>query len=203
MTAAKLPWVQNKVGKISIKKMKTLSKKNRNKKKGQGVIEFAFVSFIFLNLFLLTLNGILAFSVHQYISFATFMAARAYQASDSTVQDQSQNAQDTIKSYFNLPGIRKEMARIKSIEIPDGSRPTKHGYKVPEPGAQIRVVFEVPLFQFPLGPASRDYGWITMESISYLGREPTVRECGTFFEAFWKYYGGGGDTWKGMDDNNC
>jgi len=183
--------------------VKTTQDKKRNSKSGQGVVEFAFVSFIFLNLFFLTLNGILAFSVHQYISFATFMAARAYQASDSTPALQAANARATLEGYFAIPGIKKEMARVNRIEIPLANSPTRYGYGVPEPGAQIKVVFQVPLFQFPLGPASRDFGWIQMESVSFLGREPTVQECGTFFQTMWTFYGGGGDTWKGMDDNNC
>lgn len=178
-------------------------KKKWTNKRGQGVVEFAFVSFIFLNLFFLTLNGILAFSVHQYISYATFMAARTYQASDVTAERQSRKARAVLDEYFKIPGIKKELARIRDIQVPSSTNPPPYGYGPPSPGQQIKVVFEVPLFQFPLGAASKSFGWIELESISYLGREPSIQECNTFFRTFWGFYGGGGSKWKGMDDNNC
>lgn len=177
------------------------------RKKGQGVVEFALVSIIFLNLFLLTLNGVLAFTVHQYISYATFMAARAFQASQETPGGNEAAARATLDAYFDMPGVTKELARVTDTYVPSGN--VHYGVREPTNEMKIRVEFEVPLLPFQLGDMTANFGWITLESVSYLGREPSVQECRSFFQNFYNAYkrgsGTGGVTWtdKGMDDNNC
>jgi hypothetical protein len=43
--------------------------------------------------------------------------------------------------------------------------------------------------------------------VSYLGREPTEKECRAFLKNFYEYYTPTGkegkEGWVGMDDNNC
>lgn len=190
-------------------KTRGLCYSNIRSKKGQGVVEFALVSIIFLNLFLLTLNGVLAFTVHQYISYATFMAARAFQASHETPQGSYQAAEETLAGYFDMPGVAKELARVTSQYIPPNPENVPFGVRKPTEDMKIRVEFQVPLLPFQLGEMTEDFGWITLESVSYLGREPSVQECRSFFQNFYRFYkrgsGTGGVSWqdKGMDDNNC
>lgn len=190
-------------------------------KRGQSVIEFIFVVLAFLNLLVVTINATMAFAVQQYMSFATFMAARAYQASNLKPSDQAAAATAVLASYifihpgdaaqkvFRFDADGKGTAREVSWEIPssDDSSLPKYGQMPPSPGRRIRVSFKVPIFQLPFGGLSQGFAWVDLTAESYLGREPTADECRSFFENFYNFYvptgkdGGGG--WVGMDDNNC
>lgn len=207
MIRAALAW-QQRVRGVDVDMRRRAPKSKMDKKRGQGVVEFALVSIIFLNMFLLTLNGVLAFTTQQYISYATFMAARAFQASHETFENgQRAAAQATLNKYLTLVynDGGKELARITNVYIPNAVKEVPYGYKAPERASQIRVEFEVPLVQLPLGDLKQSFGYIKLEAVSYLGREPTVSECRNFFKAFYNHYGTGGIGWsdKGMDDNNC
>ena len=194
------------------------------KKSGQSVIEFVFVILAFLNLLVVTINATMAFAVQQYMSYATFMAARAYQASNLTPQKQAEAARTVLESYifnnaadlnakvfrFHNDPNGKGTAREVTIEVPDPSgTPGAYGQTPPSPGFRIKVDFKVPLFQLPFGPSVKalDLVWVSFSAVSYLGREPTVSECRSFFENFYNYYTPNGkdgkDGWVGMDDNNC
>ncbi|MEO5668716.1 MAG: TadE family protein [Bdellovibrionota bacterium] len=191
----------------------------RNSKRGQSVIEFILVIAVFLNLLVITINATMAFAVQQYMSYAAFMAARAYQASNLSPDGQAQAALTVLKSYvFIVDGDegskifrfgKKEIATARNVgwELPDSSASglPKYGQMPPDTGRRILITFEVPLFKLPFGQKSKALAWIPLQAVSYLGREPTVEECHSFFKNFYDYYkhGGSGDEWLGMDDNNC
>ncbi len=195
----------------------------RNSRKGQSVVEFIFVLLAFLNLLVVTINATMAFAVQQYMSYAAFMAARAFQASNISPKEQEEAAKAVLNSYlFISPGDDNEKifrfhkdgkgtARDVEWKVPDslGALP-KYGQMPPKPGRHIKIDFKVPLFQLPFGPSIKALNliWVPLSAVSYLGREPTVEECRKFFEGFYNFYRqdrprGGPDGWVGMDDNNC
>jgi len=76
---------------------------NGNRKSGQTVIEFALVSVLFVFMLVVTYNGILAFGTQQYMSYAAFMAARAYQAAGRDSGEGSGAAAKVLERF--IPGI--------------------------------------------------------------------------------------------------
>lgn len=167
---------------------------------GQSVVEFALVSFVFIALLILTMNAILAFTVQQYLSFATFMAARAYQASARNPEAQETAAFRTLAEYIpglpnqesqtgigfplNFPQFGKDLAYIFRTRIPEASW-GDYGVVPPTDDRSIRIEFRVPLMQLPLGEGLRErFGMIDMSAQSFLGREVTQEECRSFFQGF-------------------
>lgn len=189
-----------------------MRKSTRQSKSGQSVVEFAFVSMIFLFMLVLTFNTVLAFTVQQYLSYVTFMAARAYQSGNSSPEDQRLRALETFQRYLPQelsglslgsgsmmevtgPGIlqfknfKKELAVLTKVYIPPTAVNRDYGSGAAvEPsasGATSRYVgleFKVPFVQFPLGEELRArFGYITLTTRSFLGREVSRSECQTFF----------------------
>lgn len=166
------------------------------RKSGQTVIEFAFVSVIFIFMLVLTFNAILAFCVHQYISYAVFMSARSFQASADTPQQQVNNARETLASlipglsanqignsmnvpvYFKKFSERKALARIKQVVIP---QPREGSFGI-NATSTVMVRFDVPFAELPLGnEVAQAYAAIELVAQSALGREVSARECRRFF----------------------
>jgi hypothetical protein len=197
--------------------------KSRHRRKGQSLIEFIFVFILFLNLLLLTFNAVLAFAVQQYISYAVFMAARAFQAASVTPADQATAAKmafgklvndfghslanPKVLSFttFNRPALATEIELV----VPVDPASIRYGTGMPNDDHYIRATFKVPLVMMPLGQMSQSFFEIDLQAVSYLGREPTRQECFDFFKVFWDLYkvpGGNAwvdQQWKDMDDNNC
>jgi hypothetical protein len=167
----------------------------KSRREGQTLIEFALVSIIFIFMLVVTLNGILAFSIQQYLSYAVFMSARAYQAAAKDPEEQRKNALMTLESL--VPNFRengnfdvqfpsfgtRSLATVTQVEIPD---PQVGDYGPAGVGAKaIRMVFDVPLAPLPLGDTIRaNFGKIQLEAESFLGREVTQSECRSFFKSF-------------------
>ncbi len=208
-------------------------KSRRRRRQGQTLIEFAFVSVLFIFMLVITFNAILAFVTHQYISYATFMAARAYQASADTPQRQVENAKEAFSQY--IPGLkaaqvnsgmsypvlfdkfspRKALARITGVSI---SSPTPMTYGM-RAESEILVTFEVPFAQLPLGSAiGSQITFLKLTARSSLGREVTSAECQEYFrnryqkvldslkEAPGLKSGNAGyiqGLWRNMEDNGC
>ena len=187
---------------------------NKNKfKRGQSVVEFMFVILLFLNLLVVTFNAVMGFAVQQYVSYAAFMAARAFQAGQETPAMQLAYAERTLRNYLyfpgstdgilKFPGYDKVLASDIEIILPSGNLPP-YGQIQPIEGAKVEVRFKVPLFQLPFLGLTPDLVWVPLRAVSYLGREPTREECRQFFRSFFNFYNRGGpDIWRGMFDNKC
>jgi hypothetical protein len=182
---------------------------------GQSVVEFIFVTIVFLNLLLVTFNAVMAFVVQQYMSYAVFMAARAYQASQEDPSAQDKAARDTLNSYlyfgnapagvFKFPGYKKILATdVEAVFPAVGSNLPQYGQTQPAETVKIEVRFKVPLFQLPVPGLTEDLIRVPLRAASYLGREPTREECKSFFQSFYNFYNKGGeDLSPAMDDTNC
>jgi hypothetical protein len=192
--------------------MKVRLKNRFQKDKGQSTVEFIFVFIAFIFFLSLSYNAVVSFAVYQYLSYATFMTARAYQASRDDPAAQLEAAKKTMAIYVSnvQPGSgstpfgfsrNKTLATITAFTTP-----------TPNPGnflTPFRLDFEVPLITVPLGQdLKRDFGTLKLSTQSSLGREPTKAECVNFFKSFIQKFlrGGGGPaghSWEGMEDNGC
>jgi len=184
-------------------------RKNLQKQKGQGTIEFIFVFIAFIFFLSLSYNVVVSFAVYQYFSYATFMTARAYQASRETPEDQLEAAKRTMAIY--LPNVqpgsgstpfgfsqKKTLATIIKFTAPTTPADA--------PRTPFGLEFQVPLVSIPLGEdLKREFGTITLKTESRLGREPTQKECQDFFKTFFSKFGSGGGLHSsdGMEDNGC
>jgi hypothetical protein len=186
--------------------------KRKFKKAGQGTIEFIFVFIAFIFFLSLSYNAVVSFAVYQYLSYATFMTARAYQASRDDPNKQLEAATRTMKIYVpNVsPGsgstpfgfsAKRKLATITAFITPNVNSNTGN---VTTP---FRLEFEVPLITVPLGQdLKKEFGTLKLSTQSNLGREPTKKECQMFFQKkFQDFFRGGNNlhTWEGMEDNGC
>ena len=186
-------------------------------RKGQSMMEFALVVMIFLNLLIVTYNSVLAFATQQYLSYVAFLSARAFQASSENPQGQQSRAQAVIDRFLpsdtlSMPGFNRVLAFNIEKYVPEASA-LPYGTKGPAPERQIRIAFDVPLFQLPFFSLSDQFPTMRLEARSYLGREATRSECRAFFQRFYNFFLPTGiptrsraevrDAWTGMDDNDC
>lgn len=208
-------------------------RKPSSHRKGQTLIEFAFVSVLFVFMLGLTFNAILAFCVHQYVSYATFMASRALQASAGTPTAQRQAAQIAFAQlipglspaavgpsmnfnvYFPKFSQRKSLATILGVQIPS---PREGAYGLRD-DTTLTVTFNVPLTEgLPVGSElASQFARVQLTAQSSLGREVTVKECQDYMrnrftpilEAVKPRFGGGNvpeavsKQWVNMDDTGC
>jgi hypothetical protein len=192
-------------------------KKPKSPKRGQTMLEFVFVLVLFVFMLSVTYNAVLAFSLHQYMAYATFMSARAYQAAGASPANQLSQAQAALTRY--IPGLpynpasrrltlnemrfgQKLMAKEVVVDFPDVPSPEpglpRDGDTSPERGVIVR--FKVPFAIVPIGQAlSTTLSFFQMKVISYLGREVTVQECRSFFAA----RPGAGPWANYLDDTGC
>ncbi len=171
------------------------------KKKGQTLVEFALVSILFIFLLVITFNSIIAFSVQQYLAYATFMSARAYQAAKASPAEQSAAARVVFSQFipnlplsgndFGSPGFpirfplfSKPLGFVQRLRIPE---PTEgdYGAAIPNNARFVGLTFSVPLAELPLGEEIRSrLAFVNLETQSFLGREVTESECRAFFRGF-------------------
>lgn len=180
------------------------------KRKGQSTIEFALVLFAFIFFLSVSYNAVVSFVVYQYLSYATFMSARAYQAARQDEGEQLSAAEKTMAVY--VPGVKpgpqntryaysatRTLARITAFTTPTAGKVDQ----------KFTLEFEVPFVTLPIGEGfRRDFGTIKLTATSLLGREPNASECRQFFrEAFDRLRGNRPmnvqHNSEGMEDNGC
>ncbi len=175
-------------------------------KKGQSTIEFIFVFFAFVFFLSMSYNAVISFAVYQYLSYANFMAARAYQPSRSGKIEQRNAAIKVMQVY--VPGItvgsqttnfafsaKRPLARIRQWAVPEPD----------SPNLPFLLQFEVPFLTLPLGDdIKQTFGNLTLKTTVMLGREPSAEECRFFFAEFFNSMGGGAPhSAADMEDNGC
>ncbi len=188
---------------------------------GQTIIEFAMVSILFIFMMVVTINAMVAFCTQQYLSYALFMTARAYQAAGENPMDSEIRAVKTFTSY--VPGFRfsggagnlkfplslgansRPLATITEFRLPspDATGVDKDfvntlNFHYGSPGSQattgINVEFTVPFAEISIGTGSTS---IKLEASSFFGREVSQSECMAFFPAFLKNFKVSGGTESG------
>lgn len=203
----------------------------KRNKKGQSVVEFALVSVIFVFMLSMTFNAAIAFTVYQYLSYATFMSARALQSSKSNQFSQTQAAEATMAGYIpnwskgsnnfalKFPNFSKSVTTIKNIYIPDAADIPQGVKSVLDPKNRVRIEFSVDLLPIGLFDSLSAFRTIDLVVDSGLGREVTKAECKTFFRKFFDSTAGHIENYKDapglvssgeqlepadfMEDNGC
>ncbi|MEZ4814695.1 MAG: hypothetical protein R3A80_05750 [Bdellovibrionota bacterium] len=183
--------------------MKTSKKKTKS---GQSTIEFIFVFFAFIFFLSMSYNAVISFAVYQYLSYANFMAARAYQPARTGKLDQRNAAISAMGVY--VPGI--EVGSQNTLFAFSSKRPLARIrlWAVPEPDSQnlpFILQFEVPFLTLPLGDdIKQTFGTLTLKTTVMLGREPSRDECRFYFSNLFNSLGGSSPhTAAAMEDNGC
>ena len=185
-------------------------KTHLSRRQGQSMIEFLFVSTLFILMLLISYNSVIAFSLQQYMSWITFMGARSFQAAAATPAAQEAAARRTLHDYgiddsgkFMMKDFSDNaLAQIVKVVVPSGATAEIGGYSLsegPNPTnasagtgkmiaiqASFRLMANVPFLSGSSSTGS--LGTIVLWSKSYLGREPTTMECQKFFGSFLKKY---------------
>jgi hypothetical protein len=169
-------------------------------RRGQTLLEFVFVSILFVFMIYFTFNAVIAFSIHQYVRFSTFMAARAYQASRESQEQAADAARETLARYFSpqivqsgsgsmsFPSFNRAVFEVERVVIPSASLGDYDGRR--GEASAIQVTYSVPLLAgAPVSGAFESLQRIQLTARSSLGRDPSQQECLAYFRGLlnaWK-----------------
>ncbi|RYZ73310.1 MAG: pilus assembly protein [Proteobacteria bacterium] len=156
------------------------SANKKTNESGQAILEFVLSMFFLLSVLLFTIQLTLFLAFGNYIQYATFMAARAYQSAGLNANDQVTRAQNVLNRTVKQGGQDRLAMVIKgqNPEIGPGSifRRADQSLSWQE---GVRYDFKGRLFIMPLGPVRipSGAGEVDLTSEAWLGREPTYEEC--------------------------
>jgi hypothetical protein len=172
--------------------------------RGQSTLEFALTLFLLMAFLLFYVQLSLLLGYGNYAQYATFMAARAYLSAGANQSDQAERARTVI--IKTLKRGEGGQDRFPSIAKGDGDGEPK-GVQIGEAGnfsptnpdlswlQGVRYRFKGRLFVIPIGTgpaaAQASRATLTLQSESWLGREPAYDECQSDLNN------------KGIFDNGC
>lgn len=163
-------------------------KTRRSGRRGQATIELILTFFAFFTIFFMIVQVSLTFGVANYIQYATFMASRAFLAGYEDISEQKAAANEYLRVMVGND-------RFKGIASPDGGGGEVPGSSVGPstrvsyaPNSDARTTtweqgvtysFKAKLYLAPMIPGVNrgDDSKVKLESQSWLGREPTTRDC--------------------------
>ncbi|MBI2605486.1 MAG: pilus assembly protein [Deltaproteobacteria bacterium] len=168
-------------------------------------MEFALTLLFFFTIAFMFVQVSLGFGVANYIHYATFMTARAYLSSRQTEGDQHRAAQDVADRMLK----QGEQARFRNIikSATDGGgagNVSIGGPRLVAAGSGeardrnweqgVTYAFKAKLYMMPVIRSNnpRHGNSITLESQSWLGREPSEEDCGAQMQKK-----------SGLVDNGC
>ena len=163
-----------------------IKQKKPSSEKGQSLLEFVIALFGYLVIVLMVVQVALGFGVANYIQYATFMSARAYLSGHVDANQKKQAAQTVLEGMVGSFTTIVKPADEESIQIgpsprivsPSDSKARKLNW---EYGTRYR--FKMKLYMFPLiGSALPGKGWVTLQSESLLGSEPSEIDCSTYMQ---------------------
>lgn len=163
---------------------------------GQGTIEMVMCLFAFFTIFFMYTQVALSLAVGNYYQYATFMAARAYHSAYLNPGDQLAAA-NTVLTAMIKPGAKERFSGIATgvagaasagnpAEIDGGSIGGTRATLAPDKNARntaweqgVAYAFKVKMYMAPLLPgiSTGEDSKLTLESQTWLGREPTQVEC--------------------------
>jgi len=162
--------------------------KHKLDNRGQSTVEFALTMIFALSFILFFVQLSLVFGFANYVHYATFMAARAYQAAGQSQADQQARAQAVLTRMLKRGGstVDRFPAFGRGFGGGDirGAEIGCVGQCAGDPGFSwmtgVRYTFRSKLFMIPMpgspGAAS-SINSLTLTSESWLTREPTYTEC--------------------------
>lgn len=174
------------------------TKRRTQNQKGQATLEMIFALTILLGMIFFQVQVALVLAFGNYVQYATFMAARAYQSAGGSEQDSMERARAVLvamlKKNAGQAGVDRWPAIAKGVGGDDVVKGAEIGL-APEasnagPGASswmqgVRYTFQSRLFFFSLekdGGSSasnsrQPAGSVTLKSESWLGRDPANDAC--------------------------
>ncbi len=170
-----------------------MAEQNMNKD-GQASIEFALVLTLMIGFIFFYFQLCLVFAWGNYIHYATFMSARAYQAAGFNQEDQVARAKNVliraVKKGIAFPGRDRLPVLARGFggdDLPGIAIDSPKNFDAKTRNLSwlegVRYTFRSRLFLVPMAGSSGDGGKtpsvneITLTSESWLGREPSYDEC--------------------------
>ena len=168
---------------------------------GQATLEFALTLTLLMSMVFFFVHSAFSLAWANYIQYATFMSARAYLSAGPTIDDQESRAKEIATEMLKTSGGSKDrfetIAKGDSQGL-DGADSDFDGLAIgyhPEAAAKgqagdanyswmegVRYRFKSRLFLIPLsGDSKAPENQLSLQSESWLGREPTEDECKKFF----------------------
>ena len=172
-------------------KYPSLSSPSLRDKRGQSTVEFALTLMLLMGFTMFFIRLALVFAYGNYVHYATFMAARAYQAAGDSPDSQVERAKEIVigmlKKSQHETGVEKWPIIAKgqggTQEVPglafDASQ-FVHGNKDSSWMQGVRYTFRSRIFLIPLGggaPRINPLNDLELTSESWLGREVNFNEC--------------------------
>jgi hypothetical protein len=162
--------------------------RKRENNSGQATVEFALTLLLLLGFVFFYIQTAMIFAWGNYVHYATFMAARAYQAASATEEDQKTRAKNVltrmVKKSAAIAGVDKLPSIARGVGgdpagvfIGQGNefKPFDRDFSWQE---GVRYTFKSRLFLIPMGGSQGpNVNSLTLTSESWLSREPTHEEC--------------------------
>lgn len=177
---------------------------------GQAMIEFVLTMLLLFSLIFFFIQLSLILSFGNFVQYATFMSARAYLSGGVDPADQEARAvrvmATTVKGGANagaqdrFPMFAQGFGsgQLAGVQVGPGQGFDETDYDLSWMQG-VRYTFRSRLFLLPLGKTTagganglKGDGQLELTSESWLGREPTYKECATLMQ---------GQSWK--FDNGC
>ena len=177
---------------------------------GQATVEFALTMILLMAVVLFNTQLSLVFGFGNFVHYATFMSARAYSSASESQADQAERARNVITRMLkrrNSPAVDRFPSIAKGVDGADAGDGQVTGFYVDPPTQYkqfdkdlswmegVRYKFRSKVFLLPIGSnagASSVKNSVTLQSESWLGREPTFEECKAYLK-----------TVGGKFDNGC
>lgn len=162
---------------------------------GQATVEFALTMILLLSFVLFYIQLSLVFAWGNFAHYATFMSARAYLASGPDPGEQADRAKAVIEAMVKKGQSGSSQDRLPMVARGIASGPGGDGSGIEIGGGSqfnasarnlswmegVRYTFKSRLFLIPFGrpdkSANKSANSVTLTSESWLGREPSYKEC--------------------------
>jgi hypothetical protein len=150
---------------------------------GQATLEFFLTLMLFLAVTFFFAQTSLVFGWANYIQYATFMSARAYQSGGPDEADQRARAERVLNRMLKRQGGSADripaLAKGVSTEIGGWDGEFRPGVRASSWAEGVRYKFRSRVFVIPLPGFD---GRVELTSESWLGREPSSAECKAYME---------------------
>ena len=168
-------------------------KKQRRDEEGQSTVEFALTLVLLLSFVMFYIRLAFFMAYGNYVHYATFMAARAFESAGLSPDDQKERARQVIVRMLKKSSGQSGSDRFPTIAKAQGGGNTP-GYEVGQGGQfvsgdpafswmeGVRYTFRTRMFVFSPGGLGSTGGVdnsteVILTSESWLGRDPTYLEC--------------------------
>lgn len=155
-------------------------RRSRAARRGQATIELILTLFAFCTIFFMYIQSSMGFAVANYIQYATFMGARAYQAADGSSGAQLTNANFYLDQMLGAGGNRfGNMAKPTGSGLNAGYAPNlSPGSRLNNWQVGVTFTYKANLFLAPLIPGmTSSSGQVQLQSQSWLGQDPNNQDC--------------------------